>query len=111
MADMASCDQKLSAPCAVTAAGGAAEKVLDARAQQGTTSSTAATNDNGSTKPKKKICCACPETKSARDMCMVEKGSRNIRNSTLLCVCVFIEYLCSYTMHTFGTGNPCGKAN
>ena len=29
---------------------------------------------NGSAKPTKKICCACPETKSARDMCIVEKG-------------------------------------
>ena len=26
-------------------------------------------------KPKKKICCACPETKSARDSCIVEKGA------------------------------------
>eukprot|EP00183_Erythrolobus_madagascarensis_P000740 CAMPEP_0185847160 /NCGR_PEP_ID=MMETSP1354-20130828/2541_1 /TAXON_ID=708628 /ORGANISM="Erythrolobus madagascarensis, Strain CCMP3276" /LENGTH=74 /DNA_ID=CAMNT_0028547419 /DNA_START=64 /DNA_END=288 /DNA_ORIENTATION=- len=25
-------------------------------------------------KPKKKMCCACPETKKARDDCMVENG-------------------------------------
>ncbi|KAL7143328.1 hypothetical protein ABFS83_08G184500 [Erythranthe nasuta] len=25
-------------------------------------------------KPKKKICCACPETKKARDECIVENG-------------------------------------
>jgi len=26
-------------------------------------------------KPKKKICCACPETKTARDNCIVENGA------------------------------------
>ncbi|KAF3442890.1 hypothetical protein FNV43_RR16808 [Rhamnella rubrinervis] len=26
------------------------------------------------TKPKKKICCACPETKKLRDECVVEHG-------------------------------------
>ncbi|KAL5572961.1 hypothetical protein UlMin_022558 [Ulmus minor] len=26
------------------------------------------------TKPKKKICCACPETKKLRDECIVEHG-------------------------------------
>ncbi|KAL6954394.1 hypothetical protein U1Q18_040854 [Sarracenia purpurea var. burkii] len=26
------------------------------------------------TKPKKKMCCACPDTKKLRDECIVEKG-------------------------------------
>jgi len=33
--------------------------------------------DNGAVaedKPKLKPCCACPETKKARDVCIVEKG-------------------------------------
>ena len=34
------------------------------------TPSTAASEE----KPKKKICCACPETKSARDECIALKG-------------------------------------
>ncbi|XP_026465303.1 cytochrome c oxidase copper chaperone-like [Ctenocephalides felis] len=28
-------------------------------------------------KPKCKACCACPETKKARDACIVEKGEEN----------------------------------
>lgn len=28
-------------------------------------------------KPKCKACCACPETKQARDACIVEKGAEN----------------------------------
>ncbi|XP_034668383.1 cytochrome c oxidase copper chaperone [Drosophila subobscura] len=28
-------------------------------------------------KPKCKACCACPETKRARDQCMVERGEEN----------------------------------
>ncbi|CAN8269303.1 unnamed protein product [Cochlearia groenlandica] len=29
---------------------------------------------SGETKPKKKICCACPDTKKLRDECIVEHG-------------------------------------
>ncbi|KAJ6301537.1 hypothetical protein OIU77_015780 [Salix suchowensis] len=32
------------------------------------------TNSTKESKPKKKICCACPETKKLRDECMVEHG-------------------------------------
>ncbi|KAH6767947.1 cytochrome c oxidase 17 [Perilla frutescens var. frutescens] len=35
--------------------------------------STAVTSETDS-KPKKKICCACPETKTLRDECIVEHG-------------------------------------
>lgn len=28
-------------------------------------------------KPKCKACCACPETKRARDACIIEKGEEN----------------------------------
>lgn len=28
-------------------------------------------------KPKCKPCCACPETRQARDMCIVERGEEN----------------------------------
>ncbi|KAJ0593408.1 putative cytochrome c oxidase copper chaperone, cysteine alpha-hairpin motif superfamily [Helianthus annuus] len=39
---------------------------------------TKAQKDQGSTesetKPKKKICCACPDTKKLRDECIVEHG-------------------------------------
>jgi len=31
-------------------------------------------NHDGNPKPKKKICCACPETKQARDSCIAERG-------------------------------------
>lgn len=30
-------------------------------------------------KPQKKICCACPETKKLRDMCIMEKGEENCK--------------------------------
>ncbi|XP_030382344.1 cytochrome c oxidase copper chaperone [Scaptodrosophila lebanonensis] len=33
-------------------------------------------------KPKCKACCACPETKRARDQCIVERGEENC--STLI---------------------------
>ncbi|EDW37686.1 GL15625 [Drosophila persimilis] len=36
----------------------------------------AATNGGGA-KPKCNACCACPETKRARDQCMVERGEEN----------------------------------
>ncbi|KAJ8647402.1 hypothetical protein MRB53_000425 [Persea americana] len=42
---------------------------LGALCQGSTTSSTEA-----SSKPKKKICCACPDTKRLRDECIVEHG-------------------------------------
>ncbi|KAI9403303.1 hypothetical protein POPTR_001G400000v4 [Populus trichocarpa] len=32
------------------------------------------TNSTKESKPKKKICCACPETKKLRDECIVEHG-------------------------------------
>ncbi|XP_023168971.2 cytochrome c oxidase copper chaperone [Drosophila hydei] len=31
----------------------------------------------GGDKPKCKACCACPETKRARDQCIVENGEEN----------------------------------
>ncbi|CAL0303775.1 unnamed protein product [Lupinus luteus] len=40
--------------------------------QQGGCSVTVATG--AESKPKKKICCACPETKKLRDECIVENG-------------------------------------
>ncbi|XP_077865049.1 cytochrome c oxidase copper chaperone-like [Saccoglossus kowalevskii] len=30
--------------------------------------------NNSTEKPKLKACCACPETKKARDACIMEKG-------------------------------------
>ncbi|KAJ4971334.1 hypothetical protein NE237_004433 [Protea cynaroides] len=33
-----------------------------------------AVTTSADSKPKKKICCACPDTKRIRDECMVEKG-------------------------------------
>ncbi|GMI63650.1 hypothetical protein HRI_000034300 [Hibiscus trionum] len=33
-----------------------------------------ATSSGSESKPKKKICCACPETKKLRDECIVEHG-------------------------------------
>lgn len=35
---------------------------------------TNASSDNKADKPKCKPCCACPETRKARDMCIVERG-------------------------------------
>lgn len=32
-------------------------------------------------KPKLKICCACPETKSIRDECVVMKGKAKMTNN------------------------------
>ncbi|XP_037942019.1 cytochrome c oxidase copper chaperone 1-like [Teleopsis dalmanni] len=32
---------------------------------------------SGETKPKCKACCACPETKRARDQCILEHGEPN----------------------------------
>ena len=40
------------------------------KGQEKAAQSTAASDE----KPKKKICCACPETKSARDECITLKG-------------------------------------
>ncbi|OIW08254.1 hypothetical protein TanjilG_15215 [Lupinus angustifolius] len=40
--------------------------------QQGECSVTVATG--AESKPKKKICCACPDTKKLRDECIVENG-------------------------------------
>ncbi|KAH7293971.1 hypothetical protein KP509_28G050400 [Ceratopteris richardii] len=40
---------------------------------QGTSSVTQAASTQES-KPKKKICCACPDTKRLRDECIVEHG-------------------------------------
>ncbi|XP_042425314.1 cytochrome c oxidase copper chaperone 2 [Zingiber officinale] len=34
----------------------------------------ASTQSPDNSKPKKKICCACPETKQIRDECIVEHG-------------------------------------
>ncbi|XP_050385583.1 cytochrome c oxidase copper chaperone 1-like [Argentina anserina] len=34
----------------------------------------AVTNTSLDTKPKKKICCACPDTKKLRDECIVQHG-------------------------------------
>ncbi|XWS11030.1 hypothetical protein CRYUN_Cryun38cG0048500 [Craigia yunnanensis] len=34
----------------------------------------AKTTSGAESKPKKKICCACPETKKLRDECIVEHG-------------------------------------
>lgn len=31
-------------------------------------------------KPRKKICCACPETKQARDLCVVTNGEDQCAN-------------------------------
>ncbi|CAF0871561.1 unnamed protein product [Rotaria sordida] len=35
------------------------------------------TADNNETKPKCKACCACPETKSIRDECVLLNGEEN----------------------------------
>ncbi|AQK55859.1 Cytochrome c oxidase copper chaperone [Zea mays] len=40
---------------------------------EGSSAATAAAPGAGS-KPKKKICCACPDTKRLRDECVVEHG-------------------------------------
>lgn len=39
-----------------------------------TLAATPAENPGVKTKPTKKMCCACPETKKARDACVAEKG-------------------------------------
>lgn len=36
-------------------------------------------NADKSDKPKLKPCCACPETRKARDACIVEKGEENCK--------------------------------
>ncbi|PWA73334.1 cytochrome c oxidase copper chaperone, Cysteine alpha-hairpin motif superfamily [Artemisia annua] len=38
------------------------------------TDQTPAVTSSSETKPKKKICCACPDTKKLRDECIVEHG-------------------------------------
>ncbi|KAK8712320.1 hypothetical protein V6N13_147560 [Hibiscus sabdariffa] len=38
------------------------------------TQESAKTTSGAESKPKKKICCACPETKKLRDECIVEHG-------------------------------------
>ncbi|XP_070568844.1 cytochrome c oxidase copper chaperone-like [Ptychodera flava] len=35
----------------------------------------AGSGDNAEEKPKLKPCCACPETKKARDACIIERGA------------------------------------
>ncbi|EDW06362.1 cytochrome c oxidase copper chaperone [Drosophila mojavensis] len=42
-----------------------------------TTATNAAAAGAGGDKPKCKACCACPETKRARDQCIVENGEEN----------------------------------
>ncbi|CAH1106612.1 unnamed protein product [Psylliodes chrysocephalus] len=40
-----------------------------------------ATNNLQNTEPKKlKACCACPETKRARDACIIENGEESCKN-------------------------------
>ncbi|XP_015041005.1 cytochrome c oxidase copper chaperone [Drosophila pseudoobscura] len=46
-------------------------------AQAAASAPVAATNAASGAKPKCKACCACPETKRARDQCMVERGEEN----------------------------------
>ncbi|XP_016992623.1 cytochrome c oxidase copper chaperone [Drosophila takahashii] len=46
-------------------------------AQPVATASSAAAGTASSEKPKCKACCACPETKRARDACIVENGEEN----------------------------------
>jgi cytochrome c oxidase assembly protein subunit 17 len=38
---------------------------------------TPVTVENGETKPKCKACCACPETKTVRDECVLLNGQEN----------------------------------
>jgi cytochrome c oxidase assembly protein subunit 17 len=42
---------------------------------------TKAANDDSAAQPEKKCkpCCACPETKKARDQCIVENGEENCK--------------------------------
>lgn len=35
------------------------------------------TDSDSQDKPKCKPCCACPETRKARDMCIIEQGEEN----------------------------------
>jgi len=45
---------------------------------EGTNSSSETNTEiNEEKKPKCKACCACPETKRARDACIIEKGAEN----------------------------------
>lgn len=37
-------------------------------------------NETKKSPPKCKACCACPETKRARDACIVENGEENCRD-------------------------------
>ncbi|KAG2304712.1 hypothetical protein Bca52824_033363 [Brassica carinata] len=43
------------------------------------------------TKPKKRICCACPDTKRLRDECIVENGESACTNGSKLILCVFAQ--------------------
>ncbi|KAK7324577.1 hypothetical protein VNO77_28251 [Canavalia gladiata] len=45
-----------------------------AQLQSGATTSPSLNVTGESPKPKKKICCACPDTKRLRDECVVEHG-------------------------------------
>lgn len=38
------------------------------------------TPEGGQDKPKCKPCCACPETRKARDLCLVERGEENCQD-------------------------------
>uniref|UniRef100_A0A0K8TN45 Cytochrome c oxidase copper chaperone n=1 Tax=Tabanus bromius TaxID=304241 RepID=A0A0K8TN45_TABBR len=51
---------------------GSAAKGSSVQAASGPAPATGATE-----KPKCKACCACPETKKARDQCIMEKGEQN----------------------------------
>ncbi|KAE9585192.1 putative cytochrome c oxidase copper chaperone, cysteine alpha-hairpin motif superfamily [Lupinus albus] len=53
--------------------GSPASSALTVQGYQGNQGSVTATT-SGVSKPKKKICCACPDTKRLRDECIVEHG-------------------------------------
>ena len=47
---------------------------LNALALQNVSQGSTTSSTEASSKPKKKICCACPDTKRLRDECIVEHG-------------------------------------
>ncbi|XP_022231356.1 cytochrome c oxidase copper chaperone [Drosophila obscura] len=56
--------------------GSSTSKVVEV-AQAAASEPVAAAGGASGAKPKCKACCACPETKRARDQCMVERGEEN----------------------------------
>ncbi|KAG5254982.1 cytochrome oxidase copper chaperone-related family protein [Salix suchowensis] len=60
------------------------------------------TNSTKESKPKKKICCACPETKKLRDECMVEHGELHVQNGLRLINSAFVLRALTFEFGRYG---------